>query len=260
VRFRPTILLWYIVLAPFLTLALLLLGYLQSLWILFFSHLALVITTLWPSLQGFGKVTTSFQTKDQEVWLTIDDGPNPATTQTMLEALAEFEARATFFLIGENILRWPELACRIVAQGHTIGNHTRTHSAAWFWAFGPGRLRAEIDGFESIARDADLPVPALFRAPVGMKNPFVHPIMAARSLQLIAWSVRDLDRNQPDAEQVLRRMRNRLQPGSIIVLHEDSVESVRLLRLLLAELRQNGLHCVVPEISIGSADLEQECK
>jgi peptidoglycan/xylan/chitin deacetylase (PgdA/CDA1 family) len=249
VQFRPTYLLWYIVLAPFLTLEFLVGGYLQSLWILGFSHVALILTTLWPSLEGFGQVDTTFRTEAEEVWLTIDDGPNPATTLSILDLLAEFDAKATFFLVGDNVLRWPALAARIVAGGHTLGNHTKTHPQLWFWALGPRRLRLEIDGFEAIARQIRLPIPILFRAPVGMKNPFVHPILSARSLRLVGWSVRGFDTGNVRAQQIFSRLENGLRPGAIILLHERSAASVEALRMVLSCLRERGLRCVVPAYS-----------
>ncbi len=248
-QFRPTYLLWYIVVAPFLTLALVIAGYLESLWILCLSHIALITTTLWPSLQGFGRVATSFQTQSRGVWLTIDDGPNPCTTLAILDLLAEFDAKATFFLVGDNIARWPHLAQQIAAAGHSLGNHTKTHPRFWFWSFAPQRLRWEIDGFEAIAREFALPVPGLFRAPAGMKNPFVHPILAARSLRLIGWSVRGFDSGHTRPERIFNRIQNGLRPGAILLLHEHSAVSVAALKLILEQMRSEDLRAVIPASS-----------
>jgi peptidoglycan-N-acetylglucosamine deacetylase len=206
VSFRPTVTLWYIVAAPFVTLAILLCGCLEGLWVLFFSHLALTLTTVIPSLQGFGPVFTRFCTTQREVWLTIDDGPDPETTPQILKLLDQFGAKATFFLIGEKTAQWPALAVQILAAGHSIGNHTHRHPVLQFWRFTPKQIRREIADFERTARVHGLPVPALFRAPTGMKNPFVHPIVAAFGLRIVGWSVRAFDTRMKSPDRIVRRI------------------------------------------------------
>ena len=78
------------------------------------------------------------------VWLTIDDGPHPEDTPRLLEILAEYQARATFFFIGERAAQHPDLVRRVIESGHQIGNHTQHHRARTFWAAGPRRVRSEI--------------------------------------------------------------------------------------------------------------------
>src|SRR4051812_6759239 len=86
-----------------------------------------------PTTRGLGPVVTRFTTTRREVWLTIDDGPDPATTPKVLALLAAHRARATFFVIGEKVSRHPELVVEILRQGHSIGNHSHRHASPTFW-------------------------------------------------------------------------------------------------------------------------------
>jgi peptidoglycan-N-acetylglucosamine deacetylase len=248
VSFRPTVTLWYIVAAPFVTLALLLGGYLEGLWVLFFSHLALTLTTIIPTFQGFGPVFTRFSTTRREVWLTIDDGPDPETTPHILKLLDQFGAKATFFLIGQKASRWPELVAQILAAGHSVGNHTHSHPVFQFWRFTPNQIRREIAGFERVAQTHGLPVPALFRPPAGMKNPFVHPIVAAHGLWIVGWSVRAFDTKTMSSDRIVRRIVKAAATGSIILLHEGSPVALAALAKLLDSLASSGFRCVIPKL------------
>jgi peptidoglycan/xylan/chitin deacetylase (PgdA/CDA1 family) len=246
VQFRPTPLLWFIVVAPFLAFLAIANGWLGGVWIMFISHLALLAVTLIPCWQGFGPVITQFDTEENEVWLTIDDGPHPDTTPQVLALLRRYQAHATFFLIGEQIARYPGLAQAIVEAGHTIGNHTQRHQKFDFWRFLPDQLAREIDAFEVTAAHANLPPSDLFRAPAGMKNPFLHPILAARGFHLVGWSSRAYDTQLKDPDQIVERIMRSLSPGCIILLHEGACSDVRLraLERLLQELTKRNFRVV----------------
>jgi peptidoglycan/xylan/chitin deacetylase (PgdA/CDA1 family) len=249
VRFRPTAAILFVVSAPFLTFLLLLVsGRLWGLVILFASHVVLVAVTFVPSLQGFGPVVTKFSTDTKSVWLTIDDGPDPETTPQILALLEAFGARATFFLIGSKVAEYPELTAMILAAGHTIGNHTQTHPRFTFWVLGPKRLAKEIDNFEATISSINAPVPIWFRAPAGMKNPFLHPVLAARGLQLVGWSARAFDTQIDDSHRIVRRIKESLSSGAIILLHETEQPSVCLeaLEQLLRELAAEKFQLILP--------------
>src|SRR5262245_23501370 len=98
-----------------------------------------------PNAQGLVRMHRRFQPAGREVWLTIDDGPDPEDTPRLLALLAEHGARATFFVIGEKAERHPELIRDIVAAGHEVAHHTYTHPLASFWCAGPRRLARELD-------------------------------------------------------------------------------------------------------------------
>jgi peptidoglycan/xylan/chitin deacetylase (PgdA/CDA1 family) len=240
---------WFIVLAPFLTFFMLAAGWFWGLCILFASHLLLVGVTIIPSLQGFGPVLTRYSTSAKTAWLTIDDGPDPATTPQILALLQKYGARATFFLIGAKAAKYPALARMILAGGHTIGNHTQNHPKFSFWGFGPTALAREIDQFEATISSIGVAAPIWFRAPAGLKNPFLHPILAARGLQLVGWSARAFDTQIDDSSRIVERIKRSIAPGCIILFHEGHRPTVCLEALdqLLRELTAEQFRLVLPQ-------------
>jgi peptidoglycan/xylan/chitin deacetylase (PgdA/CDA1 family) len=240
---------WFIVLAPFLTLSVLSAGWLWGLYILFASHVLLAVVTLVPSLQGFGPVLTKYWTTKKTAWLTIDDGPDPGTTPQVLALLEKYGARATFFLIGVKAAKYPALAHMILDAGHTIGNHTQTHPRFRFWRFGPGALAKEIDEFEATISSIGVAAPIWFRAPAGLKNPFLHPILAARGLHLVGWSARAFDTQLNDAGRIVERIKRSTVSGGIILFHEGNQPKVCLdaLEQLLQALAAEQFRLILPQ-------------
>jgi len=240
---------WFIVTAPFITLATLAAGWIEGLAILFLSHVAFFATMFVPSYQGFGPVITRFTTRNRAVWLTIDDGPDPATTPGILDLLKRSNAQATFFLIGEKIKMHPDLVRQIVDAGHTVGNHTQTHPILDFWRMFPNEIEWQIDAFTETATQFGINTSLLFRSPAGIKSPFLHAILAQRNLRLIGWNCRAYDTRLDDPEEIVRRLMQSVEPGSIILFHESHQPAVCLaaLELLLIELGMNQFRCVVPE-------------
>jgi peptidoglycan/xylan/chitin deacetylase (PgdA/CDA1 family) len=119
--------------APFISISLIGTNIFVALAPLFVSHMLMLYATLVANCQWWGPVVRSFETREKEVWITIDDGPSAAHTLRMLEILKQFDARATFFVIGENAEKHPHLITEILAQGHALANHTYTHPRATFW-------------------------------------------------------------------------------------------------------------------------------
>ena len=216
------------------------------------SHVLILYSTLAPNCQWLGPVMRSFATNDRELWLTIDDGPSPAHTVAILDLLDRFNARATFFVIGRHAEKYPHLITEILARGHAIANHTYTHPIASFWAAGPARISAEIDRCAEHLRSGPDRPGKFFRAPVGLKNLFVHPELARRDLALIGWSVRGLDTVRRDAAQVAAKIVEQIKPGAIVVLHEghrvetDPEFNLRCLEATLNTLLERGYRCVIP--------------
>gem|GEM_PF-4935336 len=126
-----------------------------------------------PSAQGLVRVRTHFETPRQEIWLTIDDGPDPRSTGVILGLLDRHQARATFFVIGERVARYPELVREILRRGHTVGHHTHTHPTRTFWCAPASRVRAEIDNAFAALRQAG--VGAAMVPSTGRNKKFVSP-------------------------------------------------------------------------------------
>jgi peptidoglycan/xylan/chitin deacetylase (PgdA/CDA1 family) len=220
---------------------------------IFFSHLLLLYATLVPNCQWWGPVMRSFQTGEPEVWLTIDDGPSPEHTVAMLDLLDRFQARATFFVIGQNAEKYPHLLTEILSRGHEIANHTYTHPSGTFWAASPSRVAAEIDLCTELLRTGPNRPARLFRAPAGLKNLFVHPELGRRRLALAGWTVRGLDTVRGNPTLVAARILRAAKPGAIILLHEakrvakDPEFNPRCLELTLNGLADLGYRCVIPQ-------------
>ncbi len=211
-----------------------------------------------PGAQGLLRVHQRFTTAAREVWLTIDDGPDPDDTPRILALLTAHHARATFFIIGENAVAHPALLRAISGAGHEIAHHTHTHPLYTFWSASPTRLRAELTaGFAALSASiagaagaAPLPRPTRFRPPAGIKNIFLKSALAAHGLTCIGWSARGLERRHRDPATVAATVTHALQPGAILLLHEGprvpAPIRVEAVRLVLEKLTAAGYRCVIP--------------
>lgn len=215
------------------------------------AHMLALYPTLRASSQWWGPVVTRFQPESPaEIWLTIDDGPDPADTPRILDLLDSHSARATFFVKGELVRRYPGLVRTIRQHGHTIGNHSDTHPSGTFWCLPPGRIRSEIDRANAAIREAIEEPPSYFRAPVGMKNMWVHPLLADRRMRLIGWSARGFDTVAASPAAAASRILRQVEPGAIVLLHEGRAVSehdgYQVLEQLLPRLSERGYRCIVP--------------
>jgi peptidoglycan/xylan/chitin deacetylase (PgdA/CDA1 family) len=165
--------------------------------------------------------------KPRTVAITFDDGPHPDGTPRMLEILAEHEARATFFLAGEQVVKRPELARRILGGGHAIGLHGYQHRPH------PSRSAAAIaDDFDratAAIEDATGIVPRLHRPPYGIYSPASLRLARERGLQPLMWSRWGKDwRKFTTAARITARAVGDIQDGDVILLHDaDFYSSVR---------------------------------
>ncbi|HEY8131540.1 MAG TPA: polysaccharide deacetylase family protein [Thermoanaerobaculia bacterium] len=204
------------------------------------SHALLLYPTLRANVQWLGPVVTRFAPEGRQVWLTIDDGPTD-DTPAILEVLAQSNVKATFFLKGALADKNSDLVRSIVAGGHSIGNHSHTHPSATFWCLPPPAIGEEIDKCNVV-----LGTQKYFRAPVGMKNPAVHPLLAERRMRLIGWTVRGFDTVVGDPRRVAARILKRVEPGAIIVMHQGRSHSVRCIERVIEDVRKAGYGFVVP--------------
>ena len=204
-----------------------------------------------PSSSLFYPTVSRGQRGDRRVALSFDDGPDPETTPAVLDALREYRARATFFVIGQSLEAHPELGRRMAAEGHTIGNHSWRHSR-WqnFWT--TARLEREIArGEAAIATVTGSAAPILYRPPLGLKTGELGHAAWKHGVTLVAWSLHSRDTRLDDAESIARRVLDRVQGGDIVLMHDGHDLPGRrrplcapALRLILAGLRERGLECV----------------
>jgi peptidoglycan-N-acetylglucosamine deacetylase len=186
------------------------------------NHVVLAAAGLWPRSQLLGANWTRLPGHGgvaPGIAITIDDGPDPDITPQVLELLADHGASATFFCIGERVLRYPDLAREIVRSGHVIENHSQRHRHN-FSLLGPNAMNREISqAQESIFRVTGIS-PQFFRAPAGLRNPFLDPVLARLKLRLASWTRRGFDTVSGDADAVFRRLTNPLEAGDILLLHD----------------------------------------
>lgn len=209
---------------------------------------AFVISATLANCAWFGPVVTNFATPRREVWLTIDDGPDPEDTPRLLELFDAAGARATFFVIGEKARRHPALLDEIVRRGHGLGNHTQTHPVARFWASGPWAARREIERAQVDIRHST----ELVRAPAGMANVFVHRAARQLGLVVVGWSIRSFDTRATSGAEVAGRLAARLAPGRIVMLHEGHRDKhgrshhAAVISAVLEQMREGGWSAVIP--------------
>jgi peptidoglycan/xylan/chitin deacetylase (PgdA/CDA1 family) len=213
--------------------------------IVWLSHMFVLYPTLRPNVQWLGPVVTRFATTRKELWLTIDDGPTDDTTE-LLDLFDAHSVKATFFIKGTLAEQHPERVREMLERGHSVANHTQTHPSGSFWCLLPGRIASEIDDCNRVLERITGHAPRWFRAPVGMKNPFVHPALARRHLRLIGWSARGFDGVVGDPEQIVARIVPKLTPGAIIVLHQGRERSRVVLERTIAAAKERGYEFVIP--------------
>ena len=163
---------------------------------------------------------------EQTVYLTFDDGPIPESTPFILETLAEFGIKATFFMVGENVKRHPELYERIVAEGHQVGNHTFNHLGAFkHWT-----ITYIINTFKA----NELIHAHLFRPPHGWMRPSEY-YWLRKEFRVVMWDVVTRDYSKwMTADGVVNNVKRYVRNGSIITFH-DSLKSIDKLRTALPE-------------------------
>jgi peptidoglycan/xylan/chitin deacetylase (PgdA/CDA1 family) len=155
----------------------------------------------------------------RELAITIDDGPDPRITPRVLDLLDERAAKATFFCIGERVQRYAELAREMVRRGHSVENHSQRHLNR-FSLLGPRALVAEIERAQDTIGITTGQHPLFFRAPAGLRNPFLDPVLTRLGLRLASWTRRGFDTVSANAETVLGKLTRGLGAGDILLLHD----------------------------------------
>ena len=199
-----------------------------------------------PQLRLFGNFICRGNKTKKQIALTFDDGPDPRSTPQLLDLLREQKIPAAFFCIGKHVAKNPELAARIIHEGHLLENHSCAHSNFTNF-YGRSRLRTELRQAQSVIEKAVGSAPKFFRPPVGLSNPNTFRAARDLDLQVVGWSIRSLDTVIASPEKIVARIKRGLQPGAIILLHDGNIPAEKLLatvKSLLDELRQLGYEVV----------------
>ena len=204
----------------------------------------IAIGTVIPRCQLFGRFLTCMPESESGVCLTIDDGPDPATTPALLDLLDAYQAKALFFLIGDRAAKHPDLTREILRRGHQIGNHSQTHPAGTFWTLRPVRMWQEVAGCQQTLTEILGQSPVWFRPPVGHHNLFIGPPLRALGLKMLIWNCRGFDGVEKRVPRILGTIAKDLRPGAVILLHDVTPIATEVLRGTLELIQQRGLKVV----------------
>jgi peptidoglycan/xylan/chitin deacetylase (PgdA/CDA1 family) len=207
------------------------------------DHAVLVWGSLWPKSSLVGDNLTRLPesaARARRVALTFDDGPDPEVTPAVLRLLAERRMRATFFCVGARARRHPDLVREMARQGHGVENHSFSHPGG-FCFYGPRAVGVELDEAQTTLADLSGTAPRFFRAPAGLRNPWVEASLVARGLRLVSWTRRGLDRVSRHPDTVLARLVRGLGAGDILLLHDRPGPVLEVLPRLLDRLQAAGL-------------------
>jgi peptidoglycan-N-acetylglucosamine deacetylase len=153
------------------------------------------------------------------VALTFDDGPHPEATPAVLEMLAEARVRATFFLVGEQVARWPEIAAGIVAEGHEAGLHCHRHTS--LLRSGPRRTRSDLQRARSLIEEATGRPVRLYRPPYGVLNAAALLSAGEQGWETWLWRREGHDwEAAATARSIAGRLTRRVRSGDVLLLHD----------------------------------------
>jgi peptidoglycan/xylan/chitin deacetylase (PgdA/CDA1 family) len=207
---------------------------LAILWTIFFLSASFIINS-----GVYLKSICSGPAENRKIAITFDDGPDLNTTG-ILEILAKYNAKASFFLIGEKAEKNWLLVQKIKNANHTVGNHTYNHKP-YFPIMGVKKISKNIADTQAALQKITGAAPIYFRPPFGVTNPLIANALKTFNLIIIGWSVRSFDTIIKDPEKVLTRITTRLRPGSIILLHDTTKNAVQILEGLLLYCEKQNL-------------------
>ena len=178
-------------------------------------------------------VTWKVKTSDKVLYLTFDDGPHPIITPLVLSVLDEYNAKATFFCVGENVNKYPDTFNQIIRKGHAVGNHTYNHIKGW-------QSTNEVY-FDNIKKANEVIQSNLFRPPYGRIKPSQIK-MLKHDYRIVMWSIltRDYDKNL-NTHIALKQLNELTKPGDIIVFH-DSEKAKQNMLIILKGMLQHFHH------------------
>ncbi|UOF92845.1 polysaccharide deacetylase family protein [Fodinisporobacter ferrooxydans] len=189
------------------------------------------------------EVVSSIHTDKKVIALTFDDGPNPVFTPKILDILKQYNANATFFVLGKRVGMYPKLVIREVNEGHEIANHTFDHQ--YLKGSALQRAEQEVVQTQEAIYDTIEQVPHIFRPPGGIVNPSVINVAKQQHCQIVLWSwYQDTrDWKKPGVDKIVRTVLSNVHNGDIVLFHDfegDCSQTVEALKIILPELQKQG--------------------
>ncbi len=199
------------------------------------------------SFQFFGDLVDRVETGERVVALTFDDAPTDATAE-VLDVLGRYRVKATFYALGSELERSPDLGRRIADEGHELGNHTFSHRRMVGTNETPGFVRSELDRTDALIRATGYDGPITFRPPYGKKLVVLPWELSRRGVTTVTWDVEPDTFHAGDASGIERYVVENTRPGSIVLLHPFCAGECRADRAalprIIERLRADGYRFV----------------
>lgn len=220
-----------------------------GLWLAMLGILAGFVFTLQAVLPGnrfYGPTFSEVKTSQKVVALTFDDGPNPPYTDQVLDILREEGVPATFFVIGRNAEKHPDLLRRMIAEGHQVGNHTYNHVD--LLKADRATIADEVDRTNKVISGIIGAPARVVRPPHGFRDAVVLEVMGERGMKVVEWSVLSRDWTNPGVDIIVKRTLDKVKSGAVILLHDgDGVtaaspraQTVAAARQIIRDLKAQG--------------------
>ena len=210
--------------------------------------LFLVVIVVGSFFMGYNFFLKSFTEskleKAKKIALTFDDGPHPVYTPQVLALMEKYKVTATFFCIGKNVEKYPALFQQIVAAGHSIGNHSFSHRLNLGFNSTKGWI-SELEKTDTVIETITGKKPTLFRPPYGVTTPHLAKAIEQTNHTVVGWSVRPFDTSPiKDKDAMLKRIKRKIKPGAIVLLHDTHERIPYILEHTLIYLQENRYETV----------------
>lgn len=207
------------------------------------------VILIWLGINAFGsaRISSNYHVKafcnnpserEKKIALTFDDGPSEFTLE-VLALLKKYNAKATFFCIGKNIEKHPEIIKQIIEEGHLLGNHSYSHSK-FFDFYNAKQIREEIQKTDALLEKYTSKKINFFRPPYGVTTPSIRRALNITGHKTIGWNIRSLDGGTKNQDLIFNRLIKHISPGGIVLLHDTGKHSVLVLEQFLQFLEQNS--------------------
>ena len=169
----------------------------------------------------FSNLTWNIPNSKKTIYLTFDDGPTPIITDWTLNTLKKYNAKASFFCVGKNVLAHPDIYERIIADGHKVGNHTHTHLKGW--------KSSTVEYLNNVEEASHCIASNLFRPPYGQILPKQVTALSQLDYKIVMWTILSLDWDKNiSKEKCVMNVLNNASEGDIIVFHDSAKASVNM--------------------------------
>ena len=187
-----------------------------------------------------------FKKDTLNIAITFDDGPHPEITPKVLDVLREEGVKASFFVIGREAEKHPDLVQQIVDDGHVVGNHTYNHA----YVFSKNKAEKQVTEGQRIIQNIIGKTPTYFRPPFGVMNPKIADAVKKEKCAIIGWDLRSQDGRIRTKEATIKRVKNNLQKATVLLFHDTNPTTPDALREIIHLCKQNGMKIVsIPEQS-----------